>query len=241
MSTESTESTETGEIARRPATIGRWSPLIIFWGVLAVLLLTATGAVIVAAVDPDLDDETFGLIVQGLFAIFLFGVPLALVSGPGRLLAPPGWLGLRRFAVLRGLGLAFAAYGAFFAFLVVYGLIVQPDPQQIIEDIQAEDETAKLVALGALVVLAAPFSEELFFRGFLFGGLRGRMPLWPAAVVSGLVFGLVHLPGGPLQVPPLAVFGVLLAWLYERSGSLGPPIFMHMIQNAISYGYTISS
>lgn len=229
------------EIPGRPATARSWSSLTIFWGVLAVLLLTSLSAIGIAALAPGLDEETFGLVVQGLFAVFLFGVPLALVSGQGRLLAPPSRLGLRRFAVAKGFGWAIAAYGGFFIFLIAYGLIVQPDPQQIIEDIQAEDETAKLVALGVLVILAAPFAEELFFRGFLFGGLRGRMSLWPAALVSGVLFGLVHLPGGALQVPPLAVFGVLLAWLYERTGSLGPPIFVHMIQNAISFSFTVSS
>lgn len=229
------------EIPGRPAAARGWSSLTIFWGVLAVLLLTSLSAIGIAALAPGLDEETFGLVVQGLFAVFLFGVPLALVSGPGRLLAPPSRLGLRRFAVLKGFGWAIGAYGGFFIFLIAYGLIVQPDPQQIIEEIQAEDETAKLVALGILVILAAPFAEELFFRGFLFGGLRGRMSLWPAALVSGLLFGLVHLPGGVLQVPPLAVFGVLLAWLYERTGSLGPPIFVHMIQNAISFSFTVSS
>ena len=207
---------------------------------LAVLGVTLVGAAIVGAANPDMDEETFGLIVQAVFALALVVVPLLLISGPGVLFASPARLGLRRFDLASGIGWTFAAYGGFFVFLVAYGLLVQPDPQDIIEDIQRERETAKLVALGVLVVLAAPVAEEVFFRGFLFGGLRGRMSFWPAAVISGLLFCLVHLPGGPLQVPPLAVFGVLLAWLYERTGSLGPPILMHAIQNAISFSYTLS-
>lgn len=218
-----------------------WSPLTVLWGVLAVFGVTLIGAAIVGLADPDMDEETFGLIVQAVFAAALIAVPLFLVSGPGRHFASPERLGLRRFDLASGIGWTFAAYGAFFVFLVAYGLIVQPDPQDIIEDIERERETVKLVALGVLIVLAAPVAEEVFFRGFLFGGLRGRMSFWPAAVISGLLFGLVHLPGGPLQVPPLAVFGVLLAWLYERTGSLGPPILMHAIQNAISFSYTLSA
>jgi membrane protease YdiL (CAAX protease family) len=209
--------------------------------VLAVFGVTLVGAAVVAAIDPDMDEETFGLILQTLFAAALFTVPLVLISGRGETLASPGRLGLRRFNVAQGIGWTFAAYGGFFVFLVIYGLIFQPDPQEIIEEIEEERETLKLVALGVLVVLAAPVSEEVFFRGFLFGGLRGRLSFWPAAVISGLLFGLVHLPGGALQVPPLAVFGVLLAWLYERTGSLGPPILMHVIQNSISFSYTLSA
>lgn len=235
---------EASEVAAPPPAPpkgGAWSPLTVFWGVLAVLGVTLVGAVVLAAVDPDMNEETFGLIVQALFAIALFAVPLLLISGSGEVLASPARLGLRRFNVARGIGWTLAAYGGFFVFLVIYGLILQPDPQEIIEEIQEERETLKLVALGLLVVLAAPISEEVFFRGFLFGGLRGRFSFWPAALISGILFGLVHLPGGPLQVPPLAVFGVLLAWLYERTGSLGPPILMHMIQNAISFSYTLSA
>ena len=234
---------EAAEVAAPPPApeAGGWSPLTIVWGVLGVLGITVAAAIAIAAVDPDMDEDTFGLIVQGVFALALFAVPVALISGRGELAAAPSRLGLRRFAVGRGIGMTFAAYGGFFCFLVVYGLLVQPDPQEIIEEIEQEKEALKLVALGVLIVLAAPVSEELFFRGFLFGGLRGRMSFWGAAVVSGVVFGLVHLPGGPLQVPPLAVFGVLLAWLYERTGSLWPPILMHAIQNAISFSFTLST
>ncbi len=97
------------------------------------------------------------------------------------------------------------------------------------------------IAQGILVVGLAPISEELFFRGFLFGGLRGRLSFWPAALISGVFFGLIHLLGGTLAViPPLAAFGVLLAWLYERTGSIGPPILMHALQNAIAFTITIS-
>jgi membrane protease YdiL (CAAX protease family) len=235
------EASEVAAAPPAPPPGGAWSPLTVLWGMLAVLGVTVIGAAVVAAVDPDLDAETFGLIIQAVFAVALFAVPLLLISGPGQVLASPTRLGLRRFNVAQGIGWTFAAYGGFFVFLVIYGLIVQPDPQEIIEEIEQERETLKLVALGLLVVLAAPVSEEVFFRGFLFGGLRGRISFWPAAVISGLLFGLVHLPGGPLQVPPLAVFGILLAWLYERTGSLGPPILMHTIQNAISFSYTLSA
>jgi uncharacterized protein len=224
-----------------PPSGGAWSPLTVLWGMLAVIGVTLIGAAVVGAADPDMDEETFGLIVQAVFASALFAVPLLLVSGAGRVLAPPSRVGLRRFDLAQGIGWTFAAYGGFFVFLVIYGLIVQPDPQEIIEEIEQQQDTLKLVALGLLVVIAAPISEEVFFRGFLFGGLRGRMSFWPAAVISGLLFGLVHLPGGPLQVPPLVVFGVLLAWLYERTGSLGPPILMHAIQNTISFSYTLSA
>jgi hypothetical protein len=91
------------------------------------------------------------------------------------------------------------------------------------------------------VIGLAPISEELFFRGFLFGGLRGKLSFWPAALISGAFFGSIHLLGGSWEViPPLAVFGILLAWLYERTGSIGPPILMHALQNGIAFTITVA-
>jgi uncharacterized protein len=218
-----------------------WSPLTVVWGICTVLVLTFLAATVLAAIDPEMDQETAGIVIQVVFAAALIGVPFVLVAGPGARLAAPARLGLRPFPLGRGIGLTLAVYAGFFAFLILYALVVQPEPQEVIEEIAEENETAQLVALGLLVVLAAPISEEIFFRGFIFGGLRNRLSFWPAALISGLLFGLVHAPTGPAQVPPLVVFGVLLAWLYERTGSLGPPILMHMIQNAIAFSYTATS
>ena len=50
-----------------------------------------------------------------------------------------------------------------------------------------------------------------------------------------MLFGSVHLPSGDLAVAGLLAFlGVILAWLYERTGSLGPPIVLHMVNNSIA-------
>jgi hypothetical protein len=76
--------------------------------------------------------------------------------------------------------------------------------------------------------------EELFFRGFLFSGLRQGWSFWPAAVVTGLLFGLVHAPEGITIVVPLGILGGALAWLYERTGSLWPCIGIHWFNNALA-------
>ena len=83
--------------------------------------------------------------------------------------------------------------------------------------------------LGAVVF--APVFEELIFRGLLHGTLRARLA-WPlAASGSALVFALAH---GYSAAGFLSVFlsGVLWAWVYERTGSLLPPILAHVINNA---------
>lgn len=94
-----------------------------------------------------------------------------------------------------------------------------------------------LVLLVAGVL--APCVEELFFRGFIFGFYRRRKPLWMAYVASSLLFTVLHLQPQcmtPAQMAGLAVgilqLALLLAWLYQRSGSLYPGMVAHAVNNA---------
>jgi membrane protease YdiL (CAAX protease family) len=60
------------------------------------------------------------------------------------------------------------------------------------------------------------------------------MPRLAAALVSGLIFGALHATTGITAVPPLMVFGVILALLYEKTGSIWPGILLHMLNNSIA-------
>jgi membrane protease YdiL (CAAX protease family) len=85
-----------------------------------------------------------------------------------------------------------------------------------------------------LIVVAAPVSEEICFRGMLFGGLREKLPRIAAALLCGLIFGALHALTGVTAVPPLIVFGFLLALLYERTGSILPGMLLHMLNNIVA-------
>jgi membrane protease YdiL (CAAX protease family) len=88
-----------------------------------------------------------------------------------------------------------------------------------------------------LVTVIAPLGEELFFRGFFFGALRNWHGPILAAVLSGLVFGLVHAGSAPVgYLVPLAIFGFGLCMLYELTGSLYPAIVLHALNNSIALG-----
>ena len=70
----------------------------------------------------------------------------------------------------------------------------------------------------------------------LFGGLREKLPRIAAALICGLIFGALHALTGITAVPPLIVFGFLLALLYERTGSIMPGILLHMLNNIVALG-----
>jgi hypothetical protein len=67
--------------------------------------------------------------------------------------------------------------------------------------------------------------------------------VWAAALISSGIFGLLHYtdPDSIAVVPQLALLGVLLAWLYERTGSLWPPIILHVLNNAIAFAIVTST
>jgi membrane protease YdiL (CAAX protease family) len=96
---------------------------------------------------------------------------------------------------------------------------------------------AWLAATGPLVVLAAPLGEETLFRGFLFKSLRRRWSVIPAAVVSGVLFGLIHFQGASFLViiPALALVGVGLALVYEYRQSLLASMVAHATFNLFGF------
>ena len=91
---------------------------------------------------------------------------------------------------------------------------------------------------GVTAVIGAPISEELLFRGLIFGGLS-RWGFWPAAVLSGLLFSGVHLDLGSLV--PFFIIGVALAWLFWRRGNLLDAIAFHVLFNAASFALLLAT
>jgi membrane protease YdiL (CAAX protease family) len=87
--------------------------------------------------------------------------------------------------------------------------------------------------LGMLLVvgLFIPFAEELLFRGLLYGWLRRRLGVPAAALLSALLFSGLHRI--VWLIPALAVIGVILALVYEKSGSLWPAVIVHALFNSV--------
>ena len=96
---------------------------------------------------------------------------------------------------------------------------------------------AILPLTGFAVVIMAPVAEEIFFRGFIFGGLIRPLGLPWAMVASGVLFGMFHISSGHAigVVLPFSLIGMLFAWLYHRSGSLWTNIFAHMLFNVVGF------
>ncbi len=131
-----------------------------------------------------------------------------------------------------GIALIFVGGGTLYVVREVVSVLTGETPQQP-EQIVACVRGASLAFMAPVVVVVAPIGEEIFFRGFLYTALRGRLRVWVAAVLSSLVFGLVHVY--PLLIPALFVVGLGLSLLYERRQSLLAPVVAHATFNIIGF------
>jgi membrane protease YdiL (CAAX protease family) len=159
---------------------------------------------------------------------------------------PRAWqFGLRRTRFWAAVGWALLGLFAFYVFAAVYTALVQPDVEQTVtQDLGADQGTVGLIAAGLVVVVVAPVAEEFFFRGFFYRALRSRFSVMAAAIIDGLVFGVIHwdfqTADGLLILPPLAALGVVFCLVYERTGSLFPVIGLHAINNSVAYAVKVN-
>ena len=176
-------------------------------------------------------------VVRFVLIVVACGIALLLAS---RVRRPRPWhFGLRRTPFWPAVGWATLGMVAFYVFAAIYTVVVQPDVEQTVaEDLGAGESTIGLVAAGFMIICVAPFAEEFFFRGFFYGALRTRFGVAVAAIIDGLVFGLIHFEGsadGLLIVPPLAVLGIVFCLVYEKTRSLYPVVALHSLNNSIAY------
>lgn len=89
------------------------------------------------------------------------------------------------------------------------------------------------VALGiffSTAAIAAPFFEEILFRGFLLPSLTRYLPVWGAIFVSSLLFAIAHLSLS--EILPLTALGIVLGVVYTRSRNLLAPMLLHSLWNS---------
>ena len=175
--------------------------------------------------------------------VVFLAVPLAFAAITVR---PRLWhFGLRRTRLWPTLGWAVVALLGWFAFSMIYEALINPPGQQsTADDLGVNRSTTLLVVGGFVVIVLAPIVEEFFFRGFIYRTLRNtlvgattvRVGIVLAAVLDGLLFGLVHTTNTPIAIlPVLAVLGMAFCLVYERTGSLFAVIALHATVNTLGY------
>lgn len=89
---------------------------------------------------------------------------------------------------------------------------------------------------GYLTVgLLAPLSEEIVLRGAVLRALlkSSMLSTWGAITISALLFALIHM--NPAQMPHAFIIGLLLGWMYYRTGSILPGVAYHWANNSAAF------
>jgi membrane protease YdiL (CAAX protease family) len=148
--------------------------------------------------------------------------------------------GLVRTRLWRAAGIVLAVYVAFYVFAGIWASLLNIDEESDLPDeLGADGSTVALVAVIVLVCVMAPVAEEFLFRGLLFTSVRASAGMWPAAIVTGIVFGAIHVGSSPAGLlVPLGVLGVGLCLIYAWTRSLYPCVALHAVNNAIAFGVT---
>lgn len=106
--------------------------------------------------------------------------------------------------------------------------LLPPDTAQ-----QAIEEAGGNILITVLLVgIGGPIAEEIFFRGFVLTGLLKRFGVGRALLISSLLFGLFHIDPGAI-VPTFAL-GLILGWVYLKTGSIWPAMFVHGLHNTFA-------
>lgn len=148
----------------------------------------------------------------------------------GRVIRHSGHLFLRFLPAIWLVGIF---WGGILLALRELGFDATPQPQLAVQWIADSDSVVFLVVMGLMVVLAAPFSEELVFRGFLYRFLDERGPARFALIFSSLLFALLHASLNSFL--PLFFIGLLLVKIYDDTHDIRVPILFHLYFNLFSF------
>jgi uncharacterized protein len=203
--------------------------------IVVLVVVTLIGVVYLAVgVDRPQDNISFRFASIAAQDLVMVAVAIALIGGISR--QTPRKLGFRGFHP-SALGWALLGFLTYMILSALYAQLVEPPDDDLLDQLGATSSTGLAILSGIFVIGVAPFVEELFFRGFVYQSLKRQMGVWGAALSSGLIFGAIHFK--PEFLVPLAILGVLLALLLERTGSLWPCILVHGLNNALVFAISL--
>jgi membrane protease YdiL (CAAX protease family) len=185
---------------------------------------------------PLIASEAGYVVAVGLWVKFVDKAPLSALGAPTRPLGDFG-VGVAGGAIIY---VGAALFGALVV-TIAESIIGHPplEPQQVPACVQG---SAALWTAPA-VILAAPIGEETFFRGYLYNGLRRKLPVWSAVLLSSIWFALLHFQtpaqAGLILVLAILPVGIGLALVYEWRQSLLASMAAHMTFNLIGYALIV--
>jgi ABC-2 type transport system permease protein/sodium transport system permease protein len=189
-----------------------------------------------------ISERQFVFLFCGAAQLALFaGLPLTaariarvrLSSGLGLRGAPfEGYIG----ATLLGLSLWPFAFEIIIAARDLGIVTIAPERFQEVQEVMASVKTASPIWFVLTYGFLPAVSEELFFRGYLFGALRARMNATATILASAGIFGAFHLIATDSlaveRLLPTTAIGVVLGWVRWKTRSILPGMLLHALHNS---------
>ena len=148
-------------------------------------------------------------------------------------------LGLTVKNIARNMRIAIGGYLTIIPVLAIIMILVfigirvfsyEPPETKALEILYEAKGTKLLLILTALVTIIGPITEELFFRGFAYPVFRKKIGVRNAILLVSFIFAMLHM--NIVSFFPILALGILLAYLYEKTGSIVPSIAVHIIHNS---------
>lgn len=197
----------------------------------------AAGAFLSLFAWADIGDEAAREAILGMYATLAGNVALLAFARGVR--APVGVRTAPAVAWVAAAGVVAVALGVSAAWAALLSLVGET-PAQAGFSFLAGAADPRVVALsGAFIVVGAPVTEELVWRGLVYGAIGRRLGRGAAIGLSSVLFGAFH-GADPLAVPPILVLGLLLAMLRDRAGSALPGILSHVVFNAVGFALLLA-
>jgi uncharacterized protein len=212
-------------------------------GVLAFLGLVALwliGGRLLSKAKPFLDTRTLtylsGFTIQAILALVI----MSLSWFKGFKLKD---LGYKSVGLIEAAKSVLKAYGLVWVCMILYANALMffgfSPPEQNTYTFLFSQKGLFIILNLLLAVVFAPIFEETMFRGVIYGSLRSKLGVWPAALLSGAIFSGVHFE--VYGFLPRLVLGVLLALLFEKYKSLYPSMCLHATHNGVLFLLALKS
>jgi len=234
-------------IARRPLDIRTYAPGPASWNIVdvsrVIILFLFFGYITIiiesALIDifPCFKSDNFRMIVNSAFLDCLtvfFILTAAVVQYKDRLIS----LGISAKRCVKNIFYGIVGYIAIVpilalvlvAIMVIVNLTKYVPERQPVVELFLKEESAFLLAFTSLfAAIVGPFIEELFFRGFMYSAFKRYAGVFWATFLTAAIFSALH--SNIVGFLPIMVLGVLLAYLYEKTGTLVSSITVHIMHN----------
>jgi len=212
--------------------------LFLFFGYILILIESCLMRIV-----PLLKNESFRIIANSsvLDALVIIFILYFTIARYGEKLAALG-ISLKNFTknVFYGLVGYVAAVPVLVAILIATAVFTNfikyvPEKQLVVELFLKEKDAGFLIYTSLFAAIAGPLVEELFFRGFMYNACKKYMNKVFAMLITAALFAGLH--AHPVGFLPIMTLGVLLAYLYEKTGTLVSSVTVHMMHNLTMVGF----